>query len=164
MKQFKTTAILTLTGGNLELDADQYRRRRHLVTDNGDGTFAIQKSVQFKAGEEFGYDGEIALNIAEDITPLTPQEAKAKKKRLAREKKMAEALAGENEDLRGRCAELEGQNEDLRDQVAALEKQVSELTAATDSGDSVAADAPAEDAAAAVGDPAADSGGSDPAG
>ena len=95
MKQFKTSAIVNLTAGNLELDKDQHRRRRHLVTANGDGTFAIVKSVQFKAGEEFGFDGEISNTLAADVTPLTPKEAKALKKRLAPEKKKADAEAAD---------------------------------------------------------------------
>lgn len=73
MRQFKTTAITELFGGNLELDKDQLRRRRRLVTDNEDGTFAIKKSVQFKTGEEFGYDGDIPKTLADCLTELVDE-------------------------------------------------------------------------------------------
>lgn len=70
MKRYKTTAILNLHAGNLQLDKDQLRRRRHLVADNKDGTVAIMKPVQFKVGEEFGYDGDIPKILADDLTEV----------------------------------------------------------------------------------------------
>ena len=73
MRQFKATAVTTLFGGNLELDKDQLRRRRHLVTENEDGTHAIDKSVMFKAGEEFGYDGDIPKSLADCMTELVDE-------------------------------------------------------------------------------------------
>lgn len=75
MMKYVANAITNLVGGNLELDEDQLRRRRHLVTDNGDGTFAIKKSVQFKRGEEFGYDGEIPRGLAESLIELVDEPA-----------------------------------------------------------------------------------------
>lgn len=70
MNKYQATVVTNLVGGNVELDKDQLRRRRHLVTDNKDGTFAVKKSVQFKIGEEFGYDGDVPKGLAENLAEL----------------------------------------------------------------------------------------------
>ena len=67
MNKYQATAVTNLVGGNVELDADQFRRRRHAVTKNEDGTFAVKDRIQFKAGEEFGYDGAVPKGMAVDL-------------------------------------------------------------------------------------------------
>ena len=59
MKKYTTAEVVNLTAGLLELNEDQARRRKHLIepVDGEDGIFKIAQTVQFKAGETFGYEG-----------------------------------------------------------------------------------------------------------
>lgn len=67
MKQYKATVVTTLVGGNVELDEDQVRRRRHILTANEDGSHAVKDKIQFKVGEEFGYDGDVPKGMVVDL-------------------------------------------------------------------------------------------------
>jgi len=60
MNTYETIDVVTLRAGNLKLDKDQLRRRRHLLAPTGErGIYKIEKPVQFKVGEVFGFDGDI---------------------------------------------------------------------------------------------------------
>lgn len=66
MKNCRTTAVVNLRAGNVRLNRDQYRRRQHLVESvkgdikkSDEAVFKIVQPIQFKAGEEFGFDGDI---------------------------------------------------------------------------------------------------------
>lgn len=65
MKKIIATAIMAVHSGQVELTADQAKTRLHALTpvkvkkDTLAGIYAVQSPIQFKAGEEFGFDGEV---------------------------------------------------------------------------------------------------------
>ena len=67
---YTTTEPVTLTGGILELDADQVRRRSLHIKKLEDGRFEIVKPVNFKAGETFGFDGDVPKAISKSMVDL----------------------------------------------------------------------------------------------
>lgn len=81
MKQYKTNAIVTITDGSVMLNEDQARRRRHkLKPTDKENVFEIMQPIQFKAGEVFGYDGELSKtykSIIDDLDELKAAEAEA---------------------------------------------------------------------------------------
>ena len=82
MKQYKAIALTTLVGGNYELDDDQVRRRRHILTDNGDGSHKAHGKIHFKEFETFGYDGGVPKGMAvslDDEADLVVEEDMAAK-------------------------------------------------------------------------------------
>lgn len=70
MAIYTTTEPVTLTGGILELDADQVRRRANYLNKLEDGRFEILNPVNFKAGETFGFDGIVPKAIAKSMVDL----------------------------------------------------------------------------------------------
>lgn len=72
MKSFTVTSPtgVTIHSGILALSADQSRRRRHLLTDLGEGLFEVVQQIQFKQGETFGYDGEVNKALLQKINPV----------------------------------------------------------------------------------------------
>ncbi len=79
MKDYITAGTISLHAGKVRLSADQARRRMHLLAgkeSQKSGIFEIVKPLQFKAGEAFGYDGEIPKTLSEIIIEATaPAEA-----------------------------------------------------------------------------------------
>ena len=73
MNIYQATVVTNLVGGNDELDVDQIRRRRHAVTKNEDGSYAVKNKIQFKIGEEFGYDGEVPKGLANNLAELVDE-------------------------------------------------------------------------------------------
>lgn len=67
---YTTTEPVTLTGGILELDSDQVRRRVHYLKKLEDGRFEIVNPINFKAGETFGFDGDVPKAIAKVMIDL----------------------------------------------------------------------------------------------
>lgn len=67
---YTTTEPVTLTGGILELDSDQVRRRVHYLKKLEDGRFEIVNPINFKAGETFGFDGDVPKAIAKSMVDL----------------------------------------------------------------------------------------------
>ncbi len=79
MRDFISTRVMDLHAGTVRLDADQYRRRRHLVSPvkGKKDQYTIDKSIQFKTGETFGYDGDIPPVLAECLAnPKTGESIK----------------------------------------------------------------------------------------
>ncbi|MDI6808255.1 MAG: hypothetical protein QME66_04640 [Candidatus Eisenbacteria bacterium] len=70
MNQFKVLTALTLRTGVLGLSPEQADARSHCLKSVGRGRFEIKDPVQFKAGEEIGFDGEISHALAECLEPL----------------------------------------------------------------------------------------------
>ena len=70
MAIFTTTDIVTLTGGILELDEKQARRRLANLKKLEDGRFEIVQAVMFKAGETFGFDGLVPKAISHAMADL----------------------------------------------------------------------------------------------
>lgn len=78
MKTYKALRPVNLMSGQVSVSADQARRRAHaLIDERGHylyaldeidaGVYQIAERIQFKAGEEFGYDGEIAKSDVHDV-------------------------------------------------------------------------------------------------
>lgn len=60
MERYLTTDKVDLLSGVLDLNEDQARRRKGWLKKLESGLFEIIKPVQFKAGEVFGFDGELS--------------------------------------------------------------------------------------------------------
>lgn len=54
-------------GTRLALTAGQVNRRAHALKKLGEGLYETTAAVQFKVGEEFGFDGELAKNLVEIV-------------------------------------------------------------------------------------------------
>lgn len=64
MKKITTAAVVTVVSGQIELTAAQAKTRLAAlgaaeVNKSGAGVYIVLKPIQFKAGETFGYDGEV---------------------------------------------------------------------------------------------------------
>ena len=87
---YTTTEPVTLTGGILELDADQARRRTLNLRKLDGGRFEIVKPVNFKAGETFGFDGIVPRAIAKvmiDLDKVEVVKAEAEESKPVKPKK-----------------------------------------------------------------------------
>lgn len=67
MKTFKAQAIVRVESGQVKLSAEQAAGRRHCldpvkVKEDGSGVYQVKSAIQFKAGEEFGFDGDAGRN------------------------------------------------------------------------------------------------------
>ncbi len=60
MERYLTTDKVDLLSGVLDLSEDQARRRKGWLKKLESGLFEIIKPVQFKAGEVFGFEGELS--------------------------------------------------------------------------------------------------------
>jgi len=80
MEQYTATRPITLQFGVLGLTAQQATARAHNLDELNDGRFRIVQPVQFKAGELFGYDGDLPKSLAARIETKAPASAKAKAK------------------------------------------------------------------------------------
>lgn len=78
MQRFKTLKTVELHAGILELTKEQAAARKHSLQDLGEGLYEITGPVQFKAGEGFGYDGELTKAMAQDLKSTS---AKKKERR-----------------------------------------------------------------------------------
>ena len=64
--------------GLVQLTEKQAGLRAHQLKPQGDGIFEIVQPIEFKAGEELGYDGEVNAALLQNITPIS--EIKVEKK------------------------------------------------------------------------------------
>ena len=77
-KKYIVTAIFaTLPGGIVTLTTAQASTRSHNLKPLDDGRYEIVNPVQFKAGEEFGYDGELPKALAETLVDAEVAKAEA---------------------------------------------------------------------------------------
>lgn len=59
MKRFKTNSVVSLSAGLIKLTAAQAAaRKEHLKETDDKGVYEITGLIQFKSGEEFGFDGD----------------------------------------------------------------------------------------------------------
>lgn len=93
MKSVVAVAAITLASGRLKLSDAQASSRKHsLKAIKADsGIYEIKFPVQFKAGERFGYDGEIPKSMLDVF--VDPKEA------AAREREQAEARARDRQTI-----------------------------------------------------------------
>lgn len=94
MSKFIVTAISArLTSGVLVLTDKQAGVRSHNLRHLGKNRYEIVNPVEFKAGEEIGYEGDLPKALAENLTAKSDAEAAAKKAAAAEEKARAKAEA-----------------------------------------------------------------------
>ena len=82
MKQYLVTVFwVNLHTGIVELTQKQYQSRQHCLKSLGDNKYEILKPIQFKKGETFGYDGELAKVHGKDMVPCETKSAVIKEKK-----------------------------------------------------------------------------------
>lgn len=67
MTRYRALKKIDLFSGILELTRKQAEPRAHQLQDLGEGLYEITGHVQFKAGEKFGYDGEVTKAMAQHL-------------------------------------------------------------------------------------------------
>lgn len=78
MNHYEVTAVsVTINAGVVELSQNQAHRRRHLLKKVGDSLYEVISPIQFKAGEEFGYGGDVNKLLMTEITPIMKEPAEA---------------------------------------------------------------------------------------
>jgi len=81
MKTYIANSVVRLHGGKVKLTKKQHARRQHLLGKyNSKGVYEVTSKIELKAGEAFGYDGEIPKSMAEDLEELTSRQAAEKEK------------------------------------------------------------------------------------
>jgi hypothetical protein len=76
VKRYRVTAkAAVIPAGIIALDADQAKARSHNLKAAGTGRFEIVRPIEFKAGEEFGYDGALPKSIAEAVDEIETRRA-----------------------------------------------------------------------------------------
>jgi hypothetical protein len=117
MKKLKAERAVTLYSGQVELTAEQAKDRQAAVKavkagKDGAGTYEITSSIMFKAGEVFGYDGDIGKDSG--LVEASKDDLKA-----AQDKQSAFA----EERAAGQRAEQQGRDEQAqRDRAAQQDK------------------------------------------
>lgn len=94
MKTYIATTLVTLgaEAGLVRLTPAQVKARAHnLHTTDEVGIYRIVNAVQFKRGEQFGYDGSFPKGMA--TVAMTPEEIKAAAEAKAKEEKKSKAAA-----------------------------------------------------------------------
>lgn len=79
MKYTALAVVAFAAGAELGLSKDQASARRHAITDHPKrkGWYVAHGPVQFKAGEEFQYDGDLPKGLADSLE--AQQKARAAK-------------------------------------------------------------------------------------
>ena len=76
MQQYEALTFLQLHAGKVEIEEAQYLRQAHqLEATAHKGVFEITGHAGFKAGETFGYDGEIPKTLADAVKSSEPKPA-----------------------------------------------------------------------------------------
>jgi hypothetical protein len=71
MQRYTVTGhSVNIHSGILDLTHEQAASRLHSLTDLGDGLYEVLYPVQFKRGEEIGYDGEVNKNLLQSIESI----------------------------------------------------------------------------------------------
>lgn len=67
---------ITISSGILQLDKSQAASRAFALSDLGKGLYQVNKPVQFKRGEVFGYDGPLPKAFADQLQDVDKKAAK----------------------------------------------------------------------------------------
>lgn len=70
MKTYTVNHPLTIQSGILQLTKEQAKPRMHNINALSNDTFLIINAVNFKAGEVFGYDGDLPKSVASLAEPV----------------------------------------------------------------------------------------------
>lgn len=97
MKNYQVTGkVVSISSGVVELVKHQADARMFALNPVGKNRFAVLKTIHFKHGETFGYDGELpkslALALAETTEEKQPKQQRQNEKETAMQAE-AEALA-----------------------------------------------------------------------
>lgn len=97
MKNYQVTGkVVSISSGIVELVKHQSDARMFALNPVGKNRFAVLKTIHFKHGETFGYDGELsktlALELAEAVEEKQPKQQRQGEKEAAMQAE-AEALA-----------------------------------------------------------------------
>lgn len=82
MIEYRAEQAVTIPAGRLRLTPAQALARAHLVREVARGMYELDGPVQFKAGEVFGFEGELPKAMAAAVEP-----AKAKRASRSEESK-----------------------------------------------------------------------------
>lgn len=124
MRNYRTTATTGLNpGAEVALTASQAAARQHALKPTGKrGVYLVTLRVEFKAGETFGYDGDLPKSMADDVTPL-----KGAEKASAEKAEKAEALKAKRAELDAALATLPGNEKDADYVVRAMRSHFGEV-------------------------------------
>lgn len=103
MNKYVVTNPVTLRSGVVRLTKEQASKRAHALEPAGKD-YRIIGQIQFKTGEEFGYEGDLPKSMAENLTTKEAAEAAAKKA-AAEAEKAATKAAKEAEKAAAKAAE-----------------------------------------------------------
>jgi len=109
---------VNVASGILELSEDQAASRNHSLTSLGEGLYQVDGPVQFKRGEEFGYDGDVNKALMAELEDIDGSD-KSERELLIEEIERAESL----EDLDA----LMSENEKRKTVKIAYTKRLGEL-------------------------------------
>lgn len=122
MKTYIATALATIGGGRLRLTPAQAKARAHNLAPTDEvGIYRIVNAVQFKRGEQFGYDGSFPKGMA--TVAMTPEEIKAAEAAKAKEEKKAKAEA-EAAAKKKAAKKPAGDNAEMEQAIAAADSAV----------------------------------------
>lgn len=84
MKNYQVTGkVVSISSGIVELVKHQSDARMFALNPVGKNRFAVLKTIHFKHGETFGYDGELskalALELAEAVEEKQPKQRQNEK-------------------------------------------------------------------------------------
>lgn len=106
MKKITTAAVVTVVSGQIKLSAAQAKTRLSAlatvdVKEDGAGIYTVLKPIQFKAGETFGYDGEVRKDgilrdpQAEELARLEADQAVEARLRAELEPRLRDEITAE---------------------------------------------------------------------
>jgi membrane protein involved in colicin uptake len=90
-KYIVTEKVAVIVQGVLHLTDEQVKHRERNLKKLGKGRYELTGAVQFKRGEEIGYEGDLPKSIAENLTTKDAVEAATKKANAEAEKAAAKA-------------------------------------------------------------------------
>lgn len=72
MKEYAVIgSVAKISGGILALTEEQAKARIHNLKNLEDGLYQVERPVQFKRGESFGYDGGVNKRLLQEIEPTS---------------------------------------------------------------------------------------------
>ena len=77
MRKYKTLAMVSINGGHIQLTESQAAARMHCLERLENDIYKVNKKIEFKKGETFGYDGEIPKSKADCFEQVSNDESEA---------------------------------------------------------------------------------------
>lgn len=123
MKYIATQTVSFPAGTELGLSKVQAAARAHAVTPLADrkGWYQLTAGTQFKAGEQFGYDGDIPKGMADALEPAKRGPSKLEQIEAARQAVAAAEAACQQAGTQEAAAAAEAKLADAKAALAALE-------------------------------------------